>query len=348
MTLHFERIYSDKRYPLAISRGVSAGAENLFVTVEEDGVSGLGELSGTTSPGGENCDTGMEELKRLEEAGIEGLSITEIWAKAREVGVRPRALAALDVALWDRFGKCCGQPLWRLFGLPRRSVATSITVGINPPEVIHEQVPEMLARTGCPFLKVKLGNRQGLDADRESFAAVLEAVRPFDVRIRVDANGGWSLAGAKAMLPWLAERGVEYVEQPLPRGAEDQLPELFKDRPLPIFVDESCDWASDVPGLADRVDGINLKLMKCGGLTEALRLVACARAHGLGTMIGCMGESSVAISAGAAIGALFDYIDLDSHLNLDPDPAVGAELVNGVVLPTMKPGHGACLTHART
>ena len=171
--------------------------------------------------------------------------------------------------------------------------------------------------------------------------AALESSRPFHSVIRVDANGGWSVADALHMQDWLAERGVDYIEQPLVKGGEDGLPELFRKRRLPIFVDESCWFASDVPALADRVDGVNLKLMKCGGLTEALRIVAVARAFGLKTMIGCMGESNVAISAGASIGALFDHIDLDSQLNLVDDPTHGAELVNGVVLPNFKPGHGA-------
>ena len=119
--------------------------------------------------------------------------------------------------------------------------------------------------------------------------------------------------------------------------------EVFEKRKLPIFVDESCRLSSDIPNGATVVDGVNLKLLKCGGITEALRIVSTARAHNLQTMIGCMSESSIAIAAGASMGALFDYIDLDSHTNLKPDPANGAELVDGVVLPNEKPGHGAAM-----
>jgi muconate cycloisomerase len=346
MELTFERLHLPKIHALAISRGVSATSENLFVAVSGDGVSGLGELAGTNAAGGETCDSGIEQLTRFWATCPADLAISEIGCRARAAGVRPRALAALDVALWDRFAKLCGQPLWRLFGLPRHSVPTSITVGINPPEIVRAEVAEMLPRTGCRHLKIKLGNKEGIEADQASFLAAAEAARPFGVGLRVDANGGWSLADAKRLLPWLAERGVDFVEQPLPQGDEDQLPELFRNRPLPIIADESCNQASDIPGLADRVDGINLKLMKTGGLTEALRLVATARAHGLQTMLGCMGESSIAISAAACIGALFDHLDLDSHLNLREDPAVGAPLVDGVVLPTDQPGHGARLTQA--
>ena len=346
MQLSFERRVLPKIYALAISRGVTAVSENLFVSVSAGGFSGVGELAGTNVPGGETCDTGMADLRAFWDDSMGALAISEIDRRARLAGLRPRVMAALDVALWDRFGKLCGQPLWRLFGLSRQAVPTSITVGINPPEVVREQTAEMLRRTGCRHLKIKLGNKAGIEADQASFLAAAEAARPFHVGLRVDANGGWDLAGARRMMPWLAERGVAYVEQPLPQGAEDQLPELFRSRPLPLFVDESCSLASDVPKLADRVDGINLKLMKTGGLTEALRLVAAARAHGLQTMIGCMSESSVSISAGAAIGALFDHIDLDSHLNLRQDPAQGAALVDGVVQPPATPGHGARLNHA--
>ncbi len=143
------------------------------------------------------------------------------------------------------------------------------------------------------------------------------------------------------MMAWLAGRGCDYVEQPLPRGNEDALPFLFANRPLPIFADESCHTAQDVAPLADRVDGVNLKLMKTGGITEALRLMDAALRHGLKLMIGCMGESSVAISAAAALTGVFDHVDLDSHLNLNPDPATGATLVHGVVTPPDLPGHGA-------
>ncbi len=157
----------------------------------------------------------------------------------------------------------------------------------------------------------------------------------------MDANGGWTVDDAIHMLKWLFERGADYAEQPLVAGQEADLPRLFENRPLPIFVDETIRFATDVPKVVGCVDGVNLKLMKCGGLTEALRIVATARAHGLQTMIGCMSETSVAIAAGASIGALFDHIDLDSHLNLNPDPAIGAAIdLNGLHPAHAPPGPG--------
>jgi muconate cycloisomerase len=341
MTVEFKTVRLEKLYPLRISRGTSTGSNNLFVTVTGEGHTGIGECAPGTGFDDTLAAIAQGQLEALVATGIEGLSIHEIWDRAQEREVDASALAALDVALWDWTAKRAGLPLYQLLGLSNRSVPTSVTIGINPIEVIRERVPEILSRTGGRALKVKLGNPEGIERDQESYDAAREVSQPFGVKLRVDANGGWSVSDARMMMRWLADRGCDYVEQPLARGEESGLPELFKDRPLPIYADESCRLASDVIKLADRVDGVNLKLMKCGGITEALRIVSTARACGLGTMIGCMGESSVAISAGAAIGALFDHIDLDSQINLKPDPARGAEMIDGVVTPPNRPGHGA-------
>ena len=344
MKIAFRTVHLKKRFPLRISRGEITGSDNLFVSVTEGGVTGWGEMAPGASEGAGTAAEGEAMLADVAAGGLPG-SIHETWEAARAAGVAPCAMAALDMALWDLAAKQAGMPLHRMLGLPRRAVATSLTVGINPPEVVRERVPLLLAQ-GARALKIKLGSPEGLEADEAMFAAVSEAVAGAKVLLRVDANGGWSLDEARRMMRWLADRGVEYVEQPLVRGAEEELPALFRDRPLPIYADESCRMSADVPALAPCVDGVNLKLMKAGGITEALRIVATARAHGLGTMIGCMGESSVAIAAGASLGALFDQIDLDSHLNLDPDPAEGAPFVDGVTLPAERPGHGGRLRDA--
>jgi L-Ala-D/L-Glu epimerase / N-acetyl-D-glutamate racemase len=343
MDIQFRSVQLTKRYPLAISRGVSSGSVNLLVFVSDGEHTGVGEMSPGELTGAATAEIGQQWLEKLIATGLDGKSPHEIWRIGREIGVPPCAHAALDMALWDLLAKQAGMPLYRLLGLGKPTTPTSITIGINPPDIAAERVTEMLARTGARSLKIKLGSPEGADADRAMYAAVAEAAGPFGVTLRVDANGGWDLPTARAILVWLAQRGADYVEQPLAEGAEDQLPDLFADRPLPIFVDESCRFSADIPRWAHAVDGVNAKLMKCGGTTEAVRIVATARAHGLKTMIGCMGESSIAISAGAAIGALFDHIDLDSNLNLAPDPGVGARLVDGVVTPPDAPGHGAAL-----
>lgn len=344
MKIALSRFYVTKRHALTISRGTSAGSENLLVEVEHEGVIGFGEMAPTS--GGavvETADTAEADIDSWRER-LEPLTPWEMQSiEAIVCGSGGHAArAALDIALHDWQGKRLGVPLWRMFGLERERIpATSLTIGINPPAVIREVVPEILARTGARALKVKLGNPDGIEADRASFAAAQEAARVgTPIAWRVDANGGWTLETARGMIAWLATRDVEFVEQPLPRGQERDLPELHRNSPLPIFADESVYVSSDIPPLSGAIDGVNLKLMKCGGMREALRIIHTARAHGLRVMMGCMSESSLAITAAAHLSPLADALDLDSHLNLRDDPFHGAEYKSGSVVPNDLPGLG--------
>ncbi len=342
--LSFRSIYSHKRFPLRISRGVREGSTNLYVAWENDGITGWGEAVPGESEGAgtaEECQHALSSFWR-EEYG--GLSIFEIYRRGRSEGVPSCALAGLETALWDHKAKKAGLPLHELLGLPLPNIPTSVTVGINPPEVVAERIPLLLNAAPTGVLKIKLGSPDGIEADMAMFEQVVESCKPWpQVRLRVDANGGWSVVEARTMMQYLADRGVEYIEQPLKEGQEDGLSQLYAHRPLPIFADESCRYSEQIPGLANHVDGVNLKLMKCGGIIEAMRIIATARAHGLKTMIGCMSESSIGIAAAASISGITDHIDLDSHLNLKPDPAAGCRLERGVVLPGDMPGHGAWL-----
>lgn len=344
MQIRATTIQLTKRYPLTISRGTSAGSENLVVEVTHDGLTGLGEMAPTAIGGdtAEDAASAQADLARWEDA----LAELAPWEMQRAEAVFAArgggraAFAALDMALHDWLGKRTGLPVYRLLGGDRsRIVPTSVTVGINPPEVVRERVPELLARLTPKALKVKLGSPAGLEADRAMFAVVREMTPP-DIALRVDANGGWSVEGARKMMRWLADHGVEYVEQPLPLGQEADLPALYRDRPLPLFADESCRVAADVPKLADRVDGVNLKLMKAGGLREGLRVIHAARAHGLKVMMGCMSESSLAIAGSVHLSPFADHLDLDSHLNLLPDPFTGLAWDAGRALPGDAPGLG--------
>lgn len=289
----------------------------------------------------ETAESAEAALSRWQET-LADLAPWEMQRAERTVGSESdhAARCALDIAMHDWLGQRAGLPLWRLFGLDRECIPpTSLTIGINPPDMIREVVPEILARTGARALKVKLGNPAGIDADRATFSAAQEAAGA-SVLWRVDANGGWTVENAREMIPWLASRGVEFVEQPLPRGREAELPEVHRNSPLPIFADESIYSASDIAPIAGSIDGVNLKLMKCGGLREALRIIHTARAHGLKVMIGCMSESSLAITAAAQIAPLADALDLDSHLNLRDDPFVGALYEGGRLIPNDMPGIG--------
>lgn len=346
LTLTSRVVELKKMFPLKISRGMSVGSRNVFVEVSDGTHTGLGECAPGTGDDQDLAQRAVDQIQALADSNIEGLSITEVFVRMEQMGLERPAMAGVDIALWDLLGKQAGLPLYRLFGLSKPTAPTSITVGINPPEVVKERIPlivEKWTRGTAKALKIKLGTPEGIERDKAQYEAARESAKPYNLKLRVDANGGWGPGDAIHMIEWLSERECDYVEQPLVKGNEDALPEVFSKRKLPIFLDESIHMARDVVKFADRCDGVNMKLMKTGGLTEALRVVATARAHGLQTMIGCMGESSVAIAAGCAIGAHMDHIDLDSHLNLNPDPAEGLTMVDGVVTPTDRPGHGASL-----
>ena len=343
MIIKFHKVNLKKKFPLQISRGIHSESQNVFIELIEGGITAWGESAPGKTEGASSAIQVEESLVKLIEEGIEGLSIYDVYQKGKELKTPPCALAALDIALWDLKAKKANLQLNDLLGIPKPSTPTSITVGINPPEVVKKRVELILKNKQVRALKIKLGSPNGIDYDKEIYSQVLESTKSSKISIRVDANGGWALDDAKEMIKWLSERNAEYIEQPLSEGNEDQLKFLFKGRSLPIFVDESCRFSEDVPRLANFVDGVNLKLMKCGGITEALRILNTARSFGLKTMIGCMSESSVSISAGASLTGIIDYVDLDSHYNLSPDPSSGAVMINGVTMTNNGDGHGANL-----
>ena len=343
MLVTFKTLRLTKLMPLGISRGTSTGSVNLYVYAEKYGHIGIGECAPGTGFDESLAELAENQLRDLVSEDLGRLSIHEVYDLAMKREIDAGAVAALDTALWDLAAKRADLPLYQMLGLPKPRVATSVTIGLNPPDVIREKVPWLLDHTGGKSLKIKLGSPQGIAHDQESYLAATESAERFHVSLRVDANGGWNQRDALTMMDWLSERGCDYVEQPLVKGAEDGLPELYAKRKLPLFIDESCRVSADVAKYASCVDGVNMKLMKCGGITEALRIIGCARAHGLKTMIGCMADSSVAIAAGAAISGVLDHIDLDSHMNQNPDPAAGLDFINGVVTPRDVPGHGAYL-----
>ena len=348
MKLGFQAIHLEKRFPLAISRGVHTGSDNLFVSVTCQGITGWGEICPGKSEGEDNVESAQARLENfikedLELSGPQPLSIHHLHDRGIRWGLPPCVLAGLDIALWDWLGKKAGLPLYQLLGLGKPTTPTSVTIGINPPEVIRDRIPLLLEDSTIRFLKIKLGSPEGIEADQAMFTQILDSIGKAPVGLRVDANGGWSVDDALFMMKWLAQRNTDYVEQPIREGQEEELHRIFRNRPLPVYLDESCRVSGDIKSWWRHVDGVNLKLMKCGGITEALRIIAVARSYGLKTMIGCMSESSLSISAGAAISGLLDHIDLDSHLNLSPDPCTGATWIDGRVIPNDLPGHGAAI-----
>ena len=338
-----------KRVPLRISRGTMAGSTSAIVKVTHEGITGYGEMS-PSQVTKDTMESAAISVERWQTAFVHASPLErETVLRDADIllevlpGIGGRGgtgiLAAFDIALWDWFGKRIGLPLYQVFGLDiRKSAETSVTVGINTPDAAADHAREWIARTGSRHLKIKLGSPDGIAADMDMYMAVLDAVDP-NVVMRVDANCGWTESDARIMIPWLAERRVEYVEQPLACGDEESLAAL-RPAPVPIFLDESIHSATDVPKFAHLVDGVNVKLMKSGGISEAIRIVHTARAFGLQTMLGCMSESSLSIAAGVHIGPLFDHLDLDSHLNTADDPIVGLGFENGRVTQSGRPGLG--------
>ncbi|HEY9904593.1 MAG TPA: dipeptide epimerase [Candidatus Sericytochromatia bacterium] len=343
MRIDVETFTVSKRFPLTISRGTTSQTTNVWVRIEQEGVEGWGEASpfSIITEDRQSTEVLFKALNKVAQmletfSPWEGQKIERALAEAE---VPSAARASIDLALYDWVGKQVGVPLWRLWGLNRRRIVpTSVTVGINSPEGARQRVRDWLPFTGGGVLKIKLGSPEGLAADREMLLAVREEAP--EAELSVDANGGWSLDEAVKMCDWLASQGVRHVEQPLATGEEDKLPMLYERSPLPIFVDESCFTSSDIPRLANCVHGINIKLMKSGGLTEAMRMVHTARACGLQVMFGCYSDSTLANTAASQLSPLADYLDLDSHLNLVDDPFTGATLQNGCLIPNDLPGLG--------
>jgi L-Ala-D/L-Glu epimerase len=331
-----------KRFALTISRGTNHQNQNLAVGIIADGITGWGEaVPFTIGDATQSLDRITADLQAIIPHLVDyhphqRQAIENCMAKYQ----LPSALrAAIDLAMYDWLGKSVKLPLWKLWGLDRSQIVPiSVTVGISSPEDARKRIRGWLEVFDARFLKIKLGNPLGIGADRAMMLAVKDEMP--DAKLTVDANGGWQLAAAIEMSKWLADLGVEYLEQPLARGNEAQLADLKQVSPLPIFVDESCFTSRDISGLVDRVDGINIKLMKAGGLTEAMRTIHTARAHGLQVMFGCYSDTVLANTAAAQLSPLADYLDLDSHLNLIDDPFVGAELIDGKLIPNDLPGLG--------
>jgi len=309
-----------------ISRGSEYEAQVVEVQVRYGDVSGFGEAA---------------PIERYDESAASALA----WLADVELGDDPFALeeieqrlppgeqaarAAVDAALHDLQGKLTGLPVHRLLGLPRAGPPTSWTVWLGDPDDMARRA-EAATKRGFKRLKLKLGGRDGLDAER--VAAVRAAS---DLPLQCDVNEAWSLAEA---LDYLPRMELEYCEQPLVAGDPDG-PELKRRSPVPIYVDEDCHTLADVAACADRAHGINIKLAKSGGIREAVRMVHAARALGLGVMLGCMVESGLGIAAGAHVSSLMDHVDLDGNLLLRDDPWPGVAFTDGVQLPSQEPGLG--------
>lgn len=325
MKLEFDRVELRTKHAFHIARDFATGArEGVWVRLtDDDGTEGWGEADPTPFYG-ETADTVAAVLPRYADA-LAAASAGDPFALERvdaalehAVGRNPAARVAISAALHDLVGKRLGVPVWKLWGLdPAAAPRSSFTIGIDTLDVMRAKVREA---AGYPILKIKVGT-----ANDEAILRMIREEAP-DAVVRVDANTAWTAKEAIRKIPMLAGYGVEFVEQPLPAGDLDGLATVRRASPLPIIADESCETAADVAKLAGAVDGVNVKLAKCGSLREAIRIVHAARAHGMSVMLGCMLETTLGIAAAVQLAPLFDYVDLDGAALLAADPFAGPGL----------------------
>lgn len=241
------------------------------------------------------------------------------------------AKAAIDIAMHDQACRQLGIPVYKYYGItPRKDLATSFTISFSDPDTMKKQTEES---PGYHVYKVKVG----VPGDIDMVAAVRDATR---ARIRVDANEGWTVKEAIGRIRELQKLDIEFVEQPLHRDDLDGFRLLRSKIDVPIIADEGIFRSGDIPKYVGLVDGINIKLSKSGGLREAFKMIAVARAHKMQIMIGCMVETSVGITAAAHLASLVDYADLDGNLLIVDDPYRGVKIENGCLKLPDKPGLG--------
>jgi L-alanine-DL-glutamate epimerase-like enolase superfamily enzyme len=340
LTISADVVAVQTKHPFVIARGGSSAWRTVTVRVRDaDGAEGWGEAAPSRFYG-ETAESATAAVARFADvlADLDPWQLEEAEARMHAaLRFNGAAKTAVSVALHDLVARRLGVPLWRLWGLdPARAPRSSYTIGIAADEgMLRDRVAEAAE---YPILKVKLGSPQGLARDERIIEVVREAAP--DAVLRVDANAAWTAKDAVRMVPLLARLGVEFVEQPLPPHDLAGLRFVRERSTLPIVADESCVVASDIPGLVGVVDGINIKLAKCGGLREALRMIATARAHGLLVMCGCMIETSLGITAAAHLAPLLDCADLDGAALLADDPYVGATIAGGVIRLPDAPGLG--------
>jgi L-alanine-DL-glutamate epimerase-like enolase superfamily enzyme len=325
MQLTWEGVTLKLKTTFRLARSTSDERHNVLAHLDE----GVGEAAAVPHYGDTQASL-MDDLARAAAGlGEDPNLIDDILNRLPPMSQAARA--AVDIALHDLWAKRLGQPLCRLLGLnPSRLPQTSFTIAIDEPEVMAERARQ----SSLPILKLKLGS-----ADDEAIVAAVRRATP--ARLRVDANAGWTREKAARLIPRLAQYDLEFVEQPLPAGDLEGFRWLRAQNPgVPIYGDESVKTSADVARHAGLLDGVVVKLMKTGGLREALRTIAVARALDMRVMLSCMVESSVGVTAAAHLAPLCDYVDLDGPLLIANDPFEGIRYEGATITLPDLPGIG--------
>jgi L-Ala-D/L-Glu epimerase len=340
ISFSFEPLDLTTAHPFGIAYGTSSATRNVLVKLSFEGMVGLGEAA-PASYHSEKRETVMSVLALFKEKekdifGDDPFAIEEISQRMDKViAGNYAAKAAIEMALHDLTGKLANLPTYKMLGLSGKAFPmTDFTIAIDELSVIEKKTKEAVA-AGYKMLKVKLGTTYDYQ-----IIEIIRRVTP-DLPLRVDANGGWSVKEAVKKAEFLAKHNVEFIEQPLPKASHLNDFRFVKEHsPLPIFADETACRAFDVAALAGSVDGVVIKLAKCGGILEARRAIATARAHSLKVMFGMMIESSIGVTAAAQLQSLCDYLDLDGALLLKDDPYDGVTYDDGYLKYPDRPGLG--------
>ncbi len=333
MKLTWQRQTIRPRHRFATSKWGVAEKETIVVFLENDGAVGMGEIV-PSALYGQSLESSERALADMEPLLGDDLFQVEPILE-RLIASHDTQRAAIDgvhAAIYDWIGKRLGVPVWKLLGLARPQTRTTFTIGVADPELTRTKVDEALA-ADFDALKIKVG----VENDRDT----LEYIRSkFDGPLYLDANAAWTPEQARQIIPELAQYRPTLIEQPLRVDDWQHMAALRELGVAPIFADESCERPADVVRLRGCVDGINIKLTKCGGIREAIRMVTLARAFDMQIMLGCFVCSSLAIAPALIIATLVDHADLDGALLLADDPFAGIERSGGIIRLGDQPGLG--------
>jgi len=331
MKIHFETVKIKTSKPFRIARGATVEKEIIVLHIDD----GIGEAAAYTTYG-ETLTGNIEFLNEKIKPILERhnpFEIHEIHDEMEKLSPHFNSIkAAVDMALYDLIGKTLDIPVYRFLGITPQPVVTSYTIGIDEIEIMQKDV-ELHKDFEVYKIKVGTGN------EMEVIGAIREVT---DKPLRLDANEGWTAKEAVRKVNEILDRfdNIEFIEQPVPRWDIHGLKYVKEHVPIPVIADESFHKLEDFQKIADSVDGVNIKLAKTGGITEALRIIHAARAMGLKLMLGCMVETSIAITAALQIAPLVDYVDLDGNLLLEHDPFEGARIERGRLYFNELPGLG--------